>query len=236
MEVEDDDPGIPEWVVTFGDMMSLLLTFFIMLVSMSELKKDEEVLAMLDSMRRQFGQDATIVAPIPGENQPMNSSMASMASMGRAKRQDIMRGGNKVKAVAGEDNLVRTIRPGKDTTVGGTIFFGEDSAELTEDSRARLREIAQQIAGKPQKVEIRGHTTRKPVAGGGDHWSLAYERCNNTMTYLTELGLDPRRIRLGSAGAHEPLDTSIDAESRQRNARVEVLMWDEPVRSYATDD
>ncbi|MCA9240906.1 MAG: flagellar motor protein MotB, partial [Planctomycetales bacterium] len=31
---EEPPPGIPEWVVTFGDMMSLLLTFFIMLVSM----------------------------------------------------------------------------------------------------------------------------------------------------------------------------------------------------------
>lgn len=236
MEVEDEDPGIPEWVVTFGDMMSLLLTFFIMLVSMSEIKEEKKFQAMLESMRRQFGSDATIVAALPGDNPPMNSSMQSMASMGRAKRKDIMRGGNKVKAVAGDDNLVRTIRPGKDTTVGGTIFFGEDSAELTDDSRARLREIAQQIAGKPQKVEIRGHTTRKPVAGGGDHWSLAYERCNNTMTYLIELGLDPRRIRLGSAGAHEPLDTSIDAESRQRNARVEVLMWDEPVHRDARED
>lgn len=236
MEVEDEDPGIPEWVVTFGDMMSLLLTFFIMLVSMSEIKKDEQFQAMLESMRRQFGPEATITATLPGDAPPLNSSMESMASMGRAKRKDIMRGGNKVKAVAGEDNLVRTIRPGKDTTVGGTVFFGEDSAELTNESRARLREISQQIAGKPQKVEIRGHTSRKPVVGEGDHWSLAYQRCRNTMDYLVEIGLNPERIRLGSAGAHEPLDTSIDAESRQRNARVEVLMWDEAVHRHEDEE
>ena len=36
---EDSVPGVPEWVVTYGDMMSLLLTFFIMLVSMSQLKE-----------------------------------------------------------------------------------------------------------------------------------------------------------------------------------------------------
>ena len=41
--MEEDPPmGIPEWVVTFGDMMSLLLTFFIMLVSMSEMKQEEK--------------------------------------------------------------------------------------------------------------------------------------------------------------------------------------------------
>lgn len=236
MEVEEDVPGIPEWVVTFGDMMSLLLTFFIMLVSMSEMKEEDKFQAMMESMRRQFGPDATIIASMPGDSPPMNSSMDSMASMGRAKRKDIMRGGNKVKAVAGEDNLVLTIRPGKDTTVGGTVFFSEDSSELTNESRARLREISQQIAGKPQKVEIRGHTSRKPVTGGGDHWLLAYQRCRNAMDYLVEIGLNPERIRLGSAGAHEPLDTSIDTESRQRNARVEVLMWDEAVHRYEDEE
>ena len=53
---EEAGPGIPEWVVTFGDMMSLLLTFFIMLVSMSELKEDERYQAMVESFRQQFGQ------------------------------------------------------------------------------------------------------------------------------------------------------------------------------------
>ena len=66
IEEEEDDPGIPEWVVTFGDMMSLLLTFFIMLVSMSELKEEERFQAMLESMRRQFGHDSAMAAAIPG--------------------------------------------------------------------------------------------------------------------------------------------------------------------------
>ena len=52
---EDSAPGVPEWVVTYGDMMSLLLTFFIMLVSMSKLKDDGRVQAMLDSIREAFG-------------------------------------------------------------------------------------------------------------------------------------------------------------------------------------
>ena len=39
---EEESMGIPEWVVTFGDMMSLLLTFFIMLVSLSEMKEEEK--------------------------------------------------------------------------------------------------------------------------------------------------------------------------------------------------
>lgn len=237
MEEEEGGGGdIPEWVVTFGDMMSLLLTFFIMLVSMSEIKEEKKFQAMLESMRKQFGHEASMSAMIPGNSTPTNSSMESIASMGRSKRKDIMRGGNKVKSVSGEDNLVRTIRPGKDTTVGGVIFFEEDSAELTEESRARLREIADQVAGKPQKIEVRGHTSHKPAPDGKDHWMLAYERCRVAMGYLIELEINPARIRLGSAGEHEPLNNKLDAAARRQNARVEVLMWDEPVRNTATGE
>ncbi len=225
---EEPEPGIPEWVVTFGDMMSLLLTFFIMLVSMSEMKQDEKFQAMLESMRKQFGHEASMASMIPGQAPPRNSMMQSIASMGRAKRKDIVRGGNKVKSVSGEDNLVRTIRPGQDTTVGGVVFFDEDSAELNETAQSKLKEIAAQVAGKPQKIEVRGHTSKKPVQDG-DHWELAYQRCRVTMQYLVDQGISAKRIRLGSAGAHEPLDQGIKIDNRRRNARVEVLMWDEAV-------
>ena len=54
--MEDDaPPGVPAWVVTYGDMMSLLLTFFIMLVSMSELKDEGKNRAALNSMKEIFG-------------------------------------------------------------------------------------------------------------------------------------------------------------------------------------
>ena len=55
MNDEPEEMGIPEWVVTFGDMMSLLLTFFIMLVSLSEIKDDETYQKLVDSVQREFG-------------------------------------------------------------------------------------------------------------------------------------------------------------------------------------
>ncbi|MEQ8847898.1 flagellar motor protein MotB [Botrimarina sp.] len=225
----DDDDGagdIPEWIVTFGDMMSLLLTFFIMLVSMSEIKEQEKFQMMLESMRRQFGPDASIATLLPGRLPPTNSSLPSISAAGRAKRQDIMRGGNPVKSVTGEDSLVRTVRPGRDTTVGGVVYFDEESVELTDESKGALRKIAAQILGKPQKIEVRGHASRLPVEGW-DHWGLAHQRGRNVMDFLLEQGVEAERIRLGSAGSHEPLDERTDVESRRKNARVEVLMWDE---------
>ncbi len=227
MDQEDEGGGdIPEWVVTFGDMMSLLLAFFIMLFSMSEMKKDEKYKAMLESMRQVFGHEASQKSMLPGDAPPRNSMMQSIASMGRAKRKDLVRGGNKIKSVTGESKMVRTIRPGLDTTVGGLIFFDEESAEIRGSSKQRLREIADQIKGKPQKIEVRGHASRKPLANS-DHWTIAYDRAVNVMQELIAIGVTQERIRVSSAGSFEPLDTKVGEENRKRNARVEVLMWDE---------
>ena len=62
-EDEGDAGGIPEWVVTFGDMMSLLLTFFIMLVSLSEVVADQKYRAILDALQQYLGYRTAPASP-----------------------------------------------------------------------------------------------------------------------------------------------------------------------------
>jgi len=232
VEEEDDSAGIPEWVVTFGDMMSLLLTFFIMLVSMSEIKQEERFQAMVESMRRRFGHDASIISLTPGRSRPRTSVLMKLATMGRAKRANIMRGGDKVRAPIGDNPRVRNIRPGDQASVGGVIYFKEGASDLTDENRRQMQIVVEQIGGKSQKIEVRGHTSRKPVGDDSpyrDNWDLAYARCRKTMEFLVELGINPQRIRLGVAADNEPLYGGLEAEERQRNARVDVLMLNERV-------
>jgi chemotaxis protein MotB len=86
MDEESDEIGIPEWVVTFGDMMSLLLTFFIMLVSLSEIKEEETYQALVDSMQQQFGYQKTLDALSPGDRKARSTAYTPLATTGRAKR------------------------------------------------------------------------------------------------------------------------------------------------------
>lgn len=231
---EEPEVGIPEWVVTFGDMMSLLLTFFIMLVSMSELKQEEKFMAMVEAFQQQFGQHRTDASLIPGDSRPRNSVHKEYVhSLGRSKRQHTNEGGQDSETIIGEKERVQIVRPGDDTSIGGVVFFDEDAVELTEENRRDLYRIIQQISGKPQKVEIRGHTSRKPVDpknGYNDHMDLAYARSRSTRDFLIANGIAPSRIRLSAAGASEPLYDGVDPERLKRNSRVQVMMWDERVQ------
>ncbi|MDC0936043.1 flagellar motor protein MotB [Pirellulales bacterium] len=237
---EEPEVGIPEWVVTFGDMMSLLLTFFIMLVSMSELKQEEKFMAMVEAFQQQFGQHRTDAAIVPGDSRPRNSVHKEYVhSLGRSKRKHANEGGQDVEAIIGENEKVQIIRPGEDTSVGGVAFFDEDSVKLTEQSKRDLYLIIKQIQGKPQKVEIRGHTSRKPVdtkSGYNDHMDLAYARSRSTREFLVASGIESSRIRLSAAGASEPLYDGVDPERLKLNSRVQILMWDERVQDLGGSD
>ena len=241
MAVEPEpEPGIPEWVVTFGDMMSLLLTFFIMLVSMSELKQEEKFMAMVEAFQRQFGQHQTDAALVPGDSRPRNSVHKEYVhSLGRSKRKYTNEGGQDAEAIIGENEKVQIIRPGEDTSIGGVVFFDEDSVELNEQSKRDLYLIIKQIQGKPQKVEIRGHTSRRPVdkkSGYNDHMDLAYARSRSTRKFLIDSGIEASRIRLSAAGASEPLYDGVDPERLKLNSRVQILMWDERVQDLDGSD
>jgi chemotaxis protein MotB len=230
MAEEEEQAGIPEWVVTFGDMMSLLLTFFIMLVSLSEIKQKEQYQAMAESFRRRFGHETAALSMMPGRSKPRNARLAKLAVLGRARRADTLRGGDKVKAPVGDYPRVQAIRQAEQATRGGVVYFEEGHADLSEQHKRILQATAQVIGGKPQKVEIRGHTSSRPLASDSpyqDHWDLAYRRCRNVMQFLVKLGIDPQRLRISVAAHNEPLHDGTDPQLQKENPRVEVFMLNE---------
>jgi len=52
---EQDEEGAPAWMVTYGDMMTLLLCFFVIIVALSEIKEDERYRAVVESLQEAFG-------------------------------------------------------------------------------------------------------------------------------------------------------------------------------------
>lgn len=229
MAIQEDPPaGVPEWVVTFGDMMSLLLTFFILLFSMSEIKSEQKYRALVDSLRKVFGKHVAAMVVQPSKTHPRAKYRPHKDLEKKNLRTQVTNGKDKVKGPVGQHEAVNSIQPGR-LSVGDVVPFAEYSAELGVEARRRLRLIARELAGKPQKIAVRGHTSRRPLPEGSpyaDDWDLAYARCRAVAEYLIAAGVERDRIELDVIGAAEPLSRKVDAESLQRNGRVEVFMLD----------
>jgi chemotaxis protein MotB len=238
----NDEPApimIPEWVVTFGDMMSLLLTFFIMLVSMSEIKQEDKFQALVDSMREQFGYTLSPDSLAPGDVKARTSAFSVMSTMGRAKKKNTAKGGVPEKAPVGEEPMVRIIRPGRVTAIGSVIFFSPASAELDNAAKKALDITAEEFRGKPQKIEVRGHCAAEitaRTAGTNTGITLAYDRAIAVMEYLSqEKEIPTSRFRVSTAGDSEPLIVG-DANAVSRNSRVELFLLDETVDALRGDE
>lgn len=225
---EDPPPGVPEWVVTFGDMMSLLLTFFILLFSMSEIKSEQKYRALVDSLRKVFGKHYATMIVQPTRSHPRARHRPQTDREKKKLQTKVTDGKDKVQGPDGVRESVNTIQPGQ-LTVGDLVPFAEASAELGTEARRRLRQIARELAGKPQKIAVRGHTSRRPLPQGSpyaDDWDLAYARCRAVAEYLIAAGIERERIELDVVGGAEPLSTNPEPEAIQRNGRVEVFMLD----------
>ncbi len=226
---EEEQAGVPDWVVTFGDMMSLLLTFFILLFSMSEVKQEESA-ALIDAMRNQFGIGDAALPLMPSRALPINSAIARLASRGRAERIGAINAGDKVKAPEGDQRRVRAIRPGDDSLQGGVVDFPESSGELTAEAIKAIEAAAAVVKGKPQKIEVRGHTSNKPLEPDSPYrnqWDLAYARAFKVKQELIRLGVKENRIRLAIAAENEPRNISPSEQWRRQNARVEIFLLNE---------
>jgi chemotaxis protein MotB len=77
---EKSEAGAPAWMITYGDMMSLLLCFFIMLVAMSEIKAEEKFEQVMQSLREAFGYQGGMGA-VPTLEPPKISMLQRLESI-----------------------------------------------------------------------------------------------------------------------------------------------------------
>jgi chemotaxis protein MotB len=230
MNIDEEISAAPGWTVTYADLMSLLLTFFILIASMSEVRENDKYQGVADSMHEHFGH-VSLDSLKPGESKPRNPLFAALTLAGRSKRTKLLENGSKQIASDATEITprVRVVRLGSRTTVGTVVYFDQPSAELDAEAREDLVETAELLRGKPQKIEIRGHSAQQAVGGdSSEAWKLAFERTENTMNFLVEqLRIEPERIRLSIAGTNEPASRSDDTAEQLANTRVEVFLLDE---------
>jgi chemotaxis protein MotB len=226
--------GAPEWMVSYADMITIMMAFFVVMYAMAP-KKDQEkmesrVQKLMDSIHYRFGPDWQ---PFAGRR-PL--SPADPLSIVEREGLGPYRGiPNKHASLEDAPEMpfdqkrFRIPGRGNNVVVGGVIYFDDDSIEISPEQLRQLKKIASEMAGKPQKIELLGHTSRRPLPAKSayqDHYDLAFARCKKTMAQLVALGIDARRIRIGSAGQNEPTHVSEDPILARENARVDVYLLD----------
>ena len=223
-------PGVPEWVVTYGDMMSLLLCFFILLAAFSELKKDHEYQRVITAVKEAFGFSGG-VGVLPTDDMPLRSMLELLEELERETRtrKENKLSETEVQGVRGKETRVSKVREGMMFTIGGHLTFEPGSAELKPAAKTELLRVSEMLAGKRNKIAVRGHTASMVLPEGSpyaDLMDLSYYRAKNTAEFLRdEGGIDERLLIVEARGDSEPLEgRKFSVAAQTANRRVEVIM------------
>lgn len=220
------EPGIPEWIVTYGDLMSLLLTFFILLAAFSELKQPREYQKAVDSIKEALGFEGGL-GMVVNKGNPRNSSINRLPRSSKLMGDKSARAEINEQNVSGRDQTVSRIHEGSRWTIGGTVLFDPGSSDLSDDGKAVLLSAAEKVRGQTRKVLVRGHAWGvEDKASGLDFTDLSFARAKTALEFLaTEGGVRRELLLPVAAGNSEPLSADrYSAEATIQNRRVEIMV------------
>lgn len=220
-------PDPEAWMTTFADLVSLMLTFFILLVSMSTLDQTglqdistyfQKAVSVLSA-----GHRTEINLIPPAQLQRAVTPRELMLAMRQNSHVVLQNSAleHKVKAVIVKNKLYLRIKD--------AVMFDEGSAQLKPENIKALRRISRMLAMSPGRIQVNGHsdTHFKKQVGNKyqDPWNLTLARSASVLRILEEEGVSSARLSLAGYGPSRPVSTDATPFGRSRNRRVEIVLY-----------
>lgn len=247
-----DDGGGYSWMDTYGDMVTLLLTFFVMLFSMSSI--NEEKWEMLVKAFRSRGVETTQIVLIPegdGNDLATNQGQAVVDDTKIDIETDLPDDFDQLfeylKAYIEANNMGASVSVQKngDNSVyirfADNIFFSADSAVLLPDHTGILEFLGKclvNIESQIRMTRIDGHTADPKVENYNvSDRTLSTDRANSVLLYFEEVaGVDPTKLMSSGYGKNYPIADNDTPEGRQRNRRVEMMILSNSDSDMTTEE
>ncbi len=231
------DTGAPRWVVTFGDLMSLLLCFFVLLLSFSELDR-QKYKQVAGSMEKVFGvQRRTKVMEVP-KGMKMIAKDFDQELIATRIKEDIGKELDEIISSQLADLKEQIEIDGSDEEIiirlMGESTFDSGKAVIRPKMKPLLKKVAELFRSNANDIIIAGHTDNVPIRRGPyrTNLRLSTARASAVAEYIiSAANVNPQRISTMGFGEYRPIDTNDTAEGRQKNRRVEIILSNLPTKS-----
>jgi len=222
----EEPKNLPGWIVTFADLNSLLLVFFILLISMSTIDIKKARMA-LDSLKKAFGvlnsgQSTKIGKQLVVPEPDMQSSKAAIKKRLSGLKNFINTMGLSRLVVINEGDR------GIVVTIQNRLLFDKGSAKLKDEAKIVLDKLSNIIKLLPEgvRVDIQGNTDNLPTKTKkyASNWELSIARALSVVKYFIKYdSVSPTKLSAEGFGQYNPIATNATAEGRERNRRVDIV-------------
>ena len=229
------DPGAPKWVVTFGDLMSLLLCFFVLLLSFSNMDR-QKYKQVAGSLEKAFGVQRKLkVMDIP-KGMKMIAKDFDQEIIATRIKEDL---GREIDELI-QDQLselkdqISVDAEGNEVIIRlmGESTFDSGKAEIRPELKPLLTKVAEALSTSQGDIIVAGHTDNVPILRGPFKTNLRLSAARAAAVaefFVSESRIDPKRISTMGFGEFRPIDTNDTASGRQKNRRVEIILGNIPI-------
>lgn len=225
---EGEHENLERWLVTYADLITLLLIFFVVMYSISraDLAKFQQIAT---SLRAAFNLDV-LSAPLPAQSAvtPLEqdprftaylSVRAQVASL--FTRLGLDQQGAEVELTT-EGIVIH---------LSDAVLFPPGQAQLRPDALRILDGLAAILEPLQTPIRVEGHTDNTPPPSSlyPDNWELSAMRAVNTVRYFTDVAnLPPQRFSAAGYGEFRPRASNDTVEGRRKNRRVDIVILQPP--------
>ncbi len=227
---EEKGGGLPLWLGTFGDLMSLLLTFFILLLSMAtfdEEKIDQAIGSLQGALSvLEYGVETEITPPNPIQASPIQvdstkedvlNVLASL--MNEYTEMTEISDGPGIELEESQDGFI--IR------IPDDLLFESGGVEIVNpNGRLFLERLALEVEKFKNILNLRiiGNTDNQLFRAGSamDNWDLSNKRALSVANTLLSLNIPPNIMQIGGDADFNPVADNNTAEGRAKNRRVDL--------------
>ncbi len=232
-EKKEEKRDSQAWLVTFSDMMTLLLTFFVLLLSMSSM--DKQVLKMAF---KSFTDCVSFMESTPAGKIPTRITFVKEIL---ENPWEMLEKPDRIKDLLFPDEILppdinrKTImenieilnRPeGVVLMLSDKITFESGSILLTDLAKKILDQVYYLILLIDAPVNISGHTD--DIGSKDLNYEISYLRAFSVLKYFLDKGARPEIFSIAGYGPDRPLVPNISLENRAKNRRVEILIKNRP--------
>lgn len=224
---EDKMPGAPFWMTTYGDMVTLLLTFFILMFAMSTVNEQKflkaaaslaEALGVLEKSVSVIGEKSPAIG-VTGLAQEQMDVLETMAAINEIFQQEALEDIASIQVVGPGEAVIR---------MGDELLFDAGEAELKPQAIRVLEGIVNSVRGRTAKVYVEGHTDNIPIntIQFPSNWDLSTSRAVTVVRLFEERGIPPEQLAALGHGEYAPLESNDTPGGRRKNRRVELyITW-----------
>ncbi len=220
------DEGIPAWMATFADMVTLLLCFFVLLLSFtnSDVNNFRKMMGSVqEALGVQHDDRGALSAPYAETNFKERRSV-------RENREIVELGARVKKAIRAKD-LSRMARVSSDKSgvmlrLSNHAMFAKGAAVLTPAAGKGLQAVIEGMTGNNFNLIIRGHTDGDKSESSlySSNWELSAARAAACLRYILEHSDIPaKRMKAVGYASAKPILPSTTEDNKQMNRRVEFF-------------